>query len=86
MFPNGVGYVAALNSAAATELYVISVSGADLYSTATDLNNKKVTVFSNAQGEGSKSPASRRIKPVLQKQPSANLQEKVSYHRHSGCI
>ena len=40
MFPNGnVGYVKAKDSAAATELYVISVSGADLYSTATDLNN-----------------------------------------------
>lgn len=77
MFPNGnVGYVAALNSSADTELYVISVSGADLYSTATDLNNKKITVFSNAQGEGSKSPASRRIKPVKQSNQVQIFKEK----------
>jgi hypothetical protein len=75
MFPNGnVGYVQAISSAT---LDIVSV-GADLYSAESDLNAVKVVAFSNAAGEGSKSPKARRVKPVKQANQVQIFKEKYA--------
>ena len=77
MFPNGnVGYVKAKDSAGDT-LDIVSV-GNDLYSAAADLNSVKVVAFSNAAGEGSKSPAARNTKPVKQSNHVQIFKEKYA--------
>lgn len=73
MFPNGnVGYVKDISSA---NLEIKSV-GSDLYSAASDLNGVKVVAFSNAAGEGSKSPSARKLTPTKQSNQVQIFKEK----------
>ena len=73
MFPNGnVGYVKSISSA---NLEIKSV-GSALYASAADLNGAKVVAFSNAAGEGSKSPSARRLNPTKQSNQVQIFKEK----------